>query len=425
MKRTFFLLFFLTFCGIRIVAQDFKVENFRENLTDLSSVMSGIKDLNNRDAALLRFSVRDNKFEFEPNLGTLKQEKVTGEVRLFIPEGTKRITIRHPQLGVLRDYIIEVPIKSRSTYDADIVITNKEYLVALFGKNEIIVQDTIFEDSTTPIEEDTLYVEDTKFVEDSIIIDDSMIAADSIMVVDSIYVEETNPVEETVMVEEIVPKEETVSETKTQLDENVIVVNSDPVLEQSNIKNDAAISDEDKDHKLSTSMPRVYAGVGYNFISLSGPSFHLGMRIKAFNAEIGYVIGTDKVYDILITYAGKSESEAYNYSCNKLWLRFGVNVSGEKKFKITPQAGLSFNMIKGKSIRNSSSSYFNKTNPVSVILAVSLSYDVIKNLRFHITPQYDVLISGDDVFKALKLVDNKLKGWGESFGINAGILYTF
>lgn len=128
-----FLLFFIC-CEIQLKAQDFKIENFRENMTDLSLALKGVKDLNNRDAALLRFSVRDDKFEFEPNLGLLKQEVVTGEVRLFIPEGTKRITIRHPHLGVLRDYPLPVVVKSRTTYDADIVITNLDYLQVLFVK---------------------------------------------------------------------------------------------------------------------------------------------------------------------------------------------------------------------------------------------------------------------------------------------------
>ena len=108
-------------------SHDFEVRDFHENMTDLTAATSNIKDLNGVTAALIRFAVRDPLFSFDTNIGILKEEKETGEVLLYVPQGTKRITIRHPQLGILRDYQIPVPIKAKTTYDAEIVITDTEY----------------------------------------------------------------------------------------------------------------------------------------------------------------------------------------------------------------------------------------------------------------------------------------------------------
>lgn len=107
---------------------DFEVRNFHENTTDLSAATSQVKDLNGVTAALVRFAVRDTLFQFETNLGILKQENKTGEVLLYVPHGTKKLTIRHPYLGILRDYLFPVAIKSKTTYDTEVTITNLDYL---------------------------------------------------------------------------------------------------------------------------------------------------------------------------------------------------------------------------------------------------------------------------------------------------------
>ena len=112
---------------------DFELRNFRTNITDLTAVSSNIKDLNGVTAALIRFAVRDTLFQIDPNLGFLRQEKRVGEILLYVPQDTKRLTIRHPYLGIMRDFLIPVNIKSKVTYDVDIVITNEDYLHTLYG----------------------------------------------------------------------------------------------------------------------------------------------------------------------------------------------------------------------------------------------------------------------------------------------------
>ena len=63
-----------------------------------------------------------------------------------------------------------------------------------------------------------------------------------------------------------------------------------------------------------------YAGIGFNAVSLMGPSAHLGIRYKIFSLEGGFVYGMDKVDNVSLTLQGSSSlSEAYDYSCSKAW----------------------------------------------------------------------------------------------------------
>ncbi len=133
---------------VTLLAQDFRITKFQENLLDLSAARAGIKDRNGDACALIKFSVRDEKFVFEPNLGVVKTEKKVGEIWLYVPSKTKRITVRHPQLGMLRDYVIPVEIEQKVVYEADIEILNKEYLNSMLeSKTDTVrivqVRDTV------------------------------------------------------------------------------------------------------------------------------------------------------------------------------------------------------------------------------------------------------------------------------------------
>ena len=115
---------------IAVQAQDFKITKFDENLLDLTAARADVKDNNGDPCALIKFSVRDLDFKYEPNMGVVKKEQHVGETWIFVPSGTKRITIRHPQLGILRDYVIPVSIEKKVVYEAELQITDEEYLRA-------------------------------------------------------------------------------------------------------------------------------------------------------------------------------------------------------------------------------------------------------------------------------------------------------
>lgn len=166
-------------------------------------------------------------------------------------------------------------------------------------------------------------------------------------------------------------------------------------------------------------------GIGFNAINLMGPSVNLGVRYKMFSLEGGFVYGLDKVENVSLTLQGSTSlSEAYDYSCSKVWAGIGFNFNYEQ-FRITPQIGATFNMISGKSLTTSGTDYFKDSNPMSIFAALRLSYEVVDHLRIHVTPQYDFSLNGDQIFTVIKEADNKIKSWGEGFGINAGVIYEF
>lgn len=170
----------------------------------------------------------------------------------------------------------------------------------------------------------------------------------------------------------------------------------------------------------------VYLGLGFNAINLMGPSAYIGASYSNFHIEAGYVLGLDKVENITFTQSGASTPmEAYDYSCSKFLTRLGYNF-GFGGFRVSPQAGVTFNMISGKAVSSltNSSENFKESYPMSAFAAIRFSYEVVKHLSIHITPQYDFSFGGDQVFELIKQVDSKLKAWGDGFGVNAGIIYN-
>ena len=57
----------------------------------------------------------------------LKTDTLIGEMRMWVPKGTKRITVRHEGMLPLVNYKIPIPIESKSTYEATIEVQNDTY----------------------------------------------------------------------------------------------------------------------------------------------------------------------------------------------------------------------------------------------------------------------------------------------------------
>ncbi len=102
-------------------AQQFSVLRFRALPNDISAYIQPEKDLNDEACALIKV-VCDRDFVFSTPLGIVKRKNDVGEVWLYVPKGTKLITIKHPQWGVLRDYAFPKPLESRLTYELELTV---------------------------------------------------------------------------------------------------------------------------------------------------------------------------------------------------------------------------------------------------------------------------------------------------------------
>ena len=104
MKRLIYILFVLSCMTWQMSqAQAFRVSSFGLLETDLTARVHPEKDLNGDACALIKV-VMDKHFEFSGPLGIVKRIEKTAEIWLYVPAGTERLTISHPQWGMIRDY---------------------------------------------------------------------------------------------------------------------------------------------------------------------------------------------------------------------------------------------------------------------------------------------------------------------------------
>lgn len=136
-------------------AQRFKVASFKELPNDVSAFINPVRDLNDEDCGLVKV-IASEDFAFSTPLGIVKREDKVGEIWLYMPKGSKKITLKHPKWGVMRDYVFPRRIESHKTYELRI-----EEPVALPSTDVRTVVTTV-RDTLVLTRVDTLIVEPEK-----------------------------------------------------------------------------------------------------------------------------------------------------------------------------------------------------------------------------------------------------------------------
>lgn len=129
------LLAAMLFIPKQLKAQDeIRIAKFEENPLKLEARTNPVFDNNGEAYAIICFEVRDNNVDIDANLGYKKREDLVSIIKLWVPKGTKRLTIRRENL---RPYIYNIPveIESKKTYDA--VLEWDEY-VHIANKNHYV-----------------------------------------------------------------------------------------------------------------------------------------------------------------------------------------------------------------------------------------------------------------------------------------------
>ncbi len=109
--------------GAKVKAQTIRILEFERNVTSLIASVNPAYDNAGDAGAVIQFFVRDMDYIIEPNLGVLRSDTLPGEIRLWVPKGTKRITVRHIGMMPLAGYEIPIPIESKITYRATIDVS--------------------------------------------------------------------------------------------------------------------------------------------------------------------------------------------------------------------------------------------------------------------------------------------------------------
>jgi WD40 repeat protein len=114
--RKLFTLFFITLiCGVAY-SQNISVASFRCLENDINARTSKVIDINGELCALIIINTTEQGFEFS-GCNVEKTEQKTGEIWVFVSPGVKFITIKHRELGTIRNYPFPQSIKSGITYE--------------------------------------------------------------------------------------------------------------------------------------------------------------------------------------------------------------------------------------------------------------------------------------------------------------------
>ena len=142
MKKIFLL--FLTLLSLKLSAQSISVKSFQMLVGDMTTTsLEGKRiDQNNEVCALIKIVTSQKGFTFEAGaLGVVDSQQRNGEIWVWVPRGSRKITILHQQLGVLRDYRYPVEIQADRTYEMILVTGTIETIV----KEEVREQYLIFQ----------------------------------------------------------------------------------------------------------------------------------------------------------------------------------------------------------------------------------------------------------------------------------------
>lgn len=96
-----------------------EVSSFLRMESDITARVTAPKrDQNGEVCALIRIVTNVKDLMFEPDaLGITARENKTGEIWLYVPRGSRRITIMHDQLGILRNYFYPDIIDKATVYE--------------------------------------------------------------------------------------------------------------------------------------------------------------------------------------------------------------------------------------------------------------------------------------------------------------------
>lgn len=143
MKKSLIFVFLWLLC-LGAAAQSISVKSFKALPMDLTaSSLEGKRiDQNGDVAALIKVVTTETGFVFEGGtLGIVDTQQRVGEIWVWVPRSSRKITILHQQLGGLRDYRYPIEIEAERTYEMVLTTAKIETIV----KEEVRMQYLAFQ----------------------------------------------------------------------------------------------------------------------------------------------------------------------------------------------------------------------------------------------------------------------------------------
>ena len=402
-KTRFLLTLVLILFSHKMAAQTISIRSFEHKPTDIGGSMQPILDNAGEYCAFIRFYVADTTFQIRGNLGVLKRETSTNEIKIWVPKGTKRLTVRHDNMFPLVGYEIPVRLEQKKAYHAQLIISDSETDINIthFERHPFLTQKAVLDKSKNPCAKIRFSItnEKTVEIEPDLGVRKKVLAPGDI----SLYVPQGT--------QYITVK----SKNERPLKNYTI-----PVPIEAEGVYDAVIEMDDAE----TSKPQLYATLGYSAINIIGPALTIGTRFNHHNIEAGGVLGLNRSED-LGQYAGFGAF--YEYKGKRIYLRYGYGLNLNDNTCIIPMAGLVFNHYRGYDtvhegvIREDLRTAYSYS--ASGALRVELS--ISKTLKVHITPEYNLCFKQNVDCVDLSFYSKNIIQWNTGFNLCAGIAFMF
>ena len=136
------MMLLIVFCQAIAMAQNISVASFKLLDSDLTANTTGTmeRDQNGEVAALIKVVTSEQGFVFDGGMtGIVKTKQEVGEVWVYVPHGIKKMTIKHAQLGVLRDYFFPISIDKAKTYELILTTGKVETIVTRTASKQYVV----------------------------------------------------------------------------------------------------------------------------------------------------------------------------------------------------------------------------------------------------------------------------------------------
>ena len=463
MTRIKVLLAFLILITPKVFSQELSVESFRLLENDLTANTYGTieYDQNGQTAALIKIVTINTGFVFDGGMmGIVKTVQKTGEIWVYVPFGIQRITIAHPEFGVLRDFFFPISIDKARTYE--MVLKTK---APNRTNGDIINNVNVSFDN--PMENSGIYlngilvgkgswsglVAATTFVLE--VKQEGFVTYSTTIELDP---DDPNPLIKIPQLEPVRGKIRAGSEPeKAAVYMNGSLLGKSPLL-----IDDLSIGTYSLEYRLRGYRPymttvtvrtdetykadaimkrvnnQVYAGAAYQIGHIKGVTAFLGVYLNNFNIEMGYLmpsVNPERTYWITSPEAwnGTTSKTVYDFKpTNAYYGSLGYGIPVGKRFCFGLNAGAVLYNIEGEcayqeSGVNSNADGFEKatTYTVSGLVLAKMEFIPYKHVSLTVSPEYEIPLAKGSMATTFDENNDLIKTWCGGFSLKAGIKVYF
>jgi len=172
----------------------------------------------------------------------------------------------------------------------------------------------------------------------------------------------------------------------------------------------------------------VYAGLGFNVVSIMGPSVVVGVSLNHHNVELGGVLGLNKSDELFFYSSDGTLLSGFNYKAFRAYARYGYEVPLTSFLNMVPQAGVAVNFINGSKVNDiavSNANYMKSASSVSALVALRFVAELNSHFKIQLTPEYDFGIAKNNNCKRLNEASSTIKQWTDGLNLNVGVMAYF